>query len=186
MSTAISISSNALIRLGANTINSFGDGMVEAIVADNLYTTTYRSLLSERRWSFAQAQAQLGKLTEAPKSGFVTVWQLPADFIRLIRVIPDYLNYGVYQNKLHVDSDLDELFVDYLFEPDEQDLPYYFQEYLELSLAAAFAIPVTDNENKSQAMMNLKNEAGRHARSVDSQQQQQTGFQNLSLLGVRN
>ena len=55
------------------------------------------------------------------------------------------------------------------FRPNEIDFPPYFVSALELKLAAAFAIPLTDDSNKAQAFDQMFQRQFAQARSIESQ-----------------
>ena len=60
--TDISICSNALLKIGAESITSFLDGTAEAEVAANLYPMIRDGLLASYPWSFAVGQKSLPRL----------------------------------------------------------------------------------------------------------------------------
>jgi hypothetical protein len=185
MTTAIDICSNALLRLGENPINSFQDGTTEALVSANLYPRILKSTLAERRWSFAVDQKQLSKLKNEPSHEFSNQYQLPSDFIALIKTHPTDIFFKLYGGRRLLTGWNGELYVDYIMQPDEQNIPDYFLDYLEVRLAVAMAVPVTEDEDKLELMSKLEPQIARRARMVDSQQQPQRGFWDFPLLNVR-
>ena len=77
--SAIQISSNALILLGHPPISSFEEPGAGAQGASNLYEQSYLNMLTVHRWRFATKKAQLSRLTEAPMNGYSYQFQLPSD-----------------------------------------------------------------------------------------------------------
>ena len=47
------ISSKALVLVGANTITSFTENTTESVIANQLYESTLENLLTRCRWRFA-------------------------------------------------------------------------------------------------------------------------------------
>lgn len=166
MATDIEICSNALIMIGHGPIASFTDGGAGANTASALYTTTYNNLLSQHRWRFASAKANLSKLSAAPRNEWNNAFQLPSGCITVINTYPN-VDYEIYEDKLY--SNADALDIDYIFKPDESKLPGYFQRLLEFSLASIFAIPVTDNSTKAEEYRVMFEDQLKRARNIDSQ-----------------
>ena len=89
MATSIEICSNALNLIGHGSIASFTDGGAGANIADALYETTYKDLLSQHRWRFASAKVTLAQLTATPINTWDHAYQLPADYIIATSVYPN-------------------------------------------------------------------------------------------------
>ena len=182
MASDIDIASNALLRIGANPISSFTEGGAEGTVADNLYEPTIRDLFTKARWRFASAKRQLARLTATPLNEFKYAYQLPSDMLYMYRVYP-YADYEIVSDKLY--SDETEVYIDYIYRPDESKWPAYFQLLAEYKLASEFALSITDNRAlnelyETKAMMQLR--AARHA---DSQGRPVDGIQRFKYVDVR-
>ena len=147
MATDISMCSNALLLIGHGTISSFTEGGAGALVASNLYQSSYENLLSLHRWRFASGKVTLSRLTATPINDFSYAYQLPADYMIANRVIPQS-DYEIFGDKIY--SDQQSLALDYIFKPAETALPAYFVKLMEVYLASQFAVPVTDNSAKGQ------------------------------------
>lgn len=80
--TDISICSNALLKIGAESITSFLDGTAEAEVAANLYPMIRDGLLASYPWSFAVGQKSLPRLAGVPLADYSYAYRLPNDFLR--------------------------------------------------------------------------------------------------------
>ena len=97
--SAVSISSNALILIGHQAISSFTDGSSGADVAAALYEHTYHAMLTDTRWRFATKKALLPRLTATPMNGYTHSFQMPQDLLYLIT--PDTKNYEVYGSQIY-------------------------------------------------------------------------------------
>ena len=166
MATAIEICSNALNLIGHGPIASFTDGGAGANTAYALYNTTYENLLSLHRWRFASGKASLSRLTAAPQNEWTYAFQLPANYIVATKVYPK-VDYEIYEDKIYANASTVDL--DFIFKPDESQLPSYFVRLLEFNLASIFAIPVTDNSSKAEEYRRLYDTALRRARFTDAQ-----------------
>lgn len=82
--TDISICSNALLKIGAESITSFLDGTAEAEVAANLYPMIRDGLLASYPWSFAVGQKSLPRLAGVPLADYSYAYRLPNDFLRVL------------------------------------------------------------------------------------------------------
>lgn len=145
--SAISISNDALLLIGGNSITSFSDGTREAEVASALYSDTYESLLVTNWWTFSLYQRQLAQETDSPLFGYQYAYALPSDLIRLKSVRYNH-KYRIYQDKLY--SDNNEVYINYQFTPNEGKLPAHFVQALKFELASLFAIAIGEDTSKAQ------------------------------------
>lgn len=165
MATAIEICSNALILIGAAPISSFQDPGAGATAASNLYEDTLNRVLSEHYWRFAVKKQSLNRLSQEPLNEYKYAFQLPTDLITIITVRP-FSNYQVFQKFLY--SNFSDVELDYVFRPEEVDMPAYFTKALEYRLAADFAIAVTNDVSKNELWERKYLNELAHARSIDS------------------
>ena len=160
MATSIEICSNALNLIGHGSIASFTDGGAGANIADALYETTYKDLLSQHRWRWASAKVGLSVNT------WSYAYQLPANYIIATSIYPS-MDYEIYEDKLYTNSQTVDL--DYVYHAPEAEMPAYFQRVLEFMLASVFAIAITDNSSKAEEYRRMFDYNLRRARFTDSQ-----------------
>jgi hypothetical protein len=181
MASKIEISSNAMILIGASPISSFTEG-TEGLVANALYETTYTALLSSFRWRFASKQALLSRLVATPLNSYQYQYQLPTDLLVIIKT--EYLDrYEIFGDKLYSDSP--SLEIDYIYRVDETLLPAYFVKTLEFSLAAQFAIPITNNSQRAAVWSNAYETQLRMAKNTDSTQRPSSAIVDSPLTGIQ-
>lgn len=181
----VQICSNALLLLGANPINSFTDGTVEAEISSSFYEGVLKSVLTERRWSFAIGQQQLSQLVSTPVEGYEKAYQLPSSLLKLVKVYPEWIRYELFENNLlYTDYD-GEIVIEFMFKPSESSFPGYFIEYLETRLALKFCIPITEDAKKFEIISDLVDKSGRMARTADSQQRKGVGIKRFPMVDVR-
>lgn len=145
------IANLALAYLGARRINSYAsDETTEAKAVRLQFDLAVDTLLRRHQWNFATARKTLSRLTEDPPIEWDSAWQLPADFIRLIRIpSPDRdrpHNRFAIEGKTILVSALEVVQIVYVSNavpiPEWDDL---FVDALKLKLAASIAGDVTQN-----------------------------------------
>jgi hypothetical protein len=165
MATKISMCSNALLLIGHGTISSFTEGGAGALVASNLYDSSYENLLTLHRWRFASGKVSLSRLTATPLNEWDYAFQLPANYMLINRVIPQS-DYEIFEDKIY--SNQQTLDLDYVYKPAESELPAYFVKLVEYYLASQFSVPVTDNSTKGQLYDGMYQNQLRQAKFADA------------------
>tara|TARA_R100001480_G_scaffold40158_1_gene52915 strand:- start:42 stop:623 length:582 start_codon:yes stop_codon:yes gene_type:complete len=185
MPSKIDIASNALLLIGDNPISSFDDPGAGAQVASGLYTETKKRLLSEHPWSFAFKQQRLNKLSHKPDTltGYNNAFQLPTDLIRLWN-IQNHSNYILVGELLY--SNENQILATYIFDVDEVNLPPHFVKALEYSLAADFAISVTEDNTLSRIFESKEARAKTQAMAIDSQNRPQQAIVDSPLINAHS
>lgn len=150
MSRKMEIIKASMVLIGANPINNTSEG-TEGVVAEVLYESTYRALISSYAWRFATKKTKLSKLTDEPLNSYKYTYQLPADTILVVGTMHNS-DYEIYEDKLY--SNWDKLEIDYRFRVNETNLPPHFVTTFQYLLASKFAIPITENAQKAQLYAN--------------------------------
>ncbi len=183
----VALCSRALIRLGAAPITSFSDGTAESEIAGALYGPTRDAVLSAYTWSFASGQVNLTALSTAPVADYQNAFQLPNDFLRAISAGQGGrgrgLNYRIARGALHTDAE--DVVLTYIFRPEEEEFPPYFDMVLIARLAAEFCIPVTENTSRADALYRIADVEYARAKQIDAQQDSPGRIENFSLIDVR-
>ena len=185
MPSSIDIASNALLLIGDNPISSFDDAGAGATVAGAIYPDTKKRLLSEHPWSFATKQQRLNRLSQTPDTltQYQFAFQLPTDLIRIWNIQPhsDYILVGtlLYSNQ-------NELLCTYIYDVEETSLPPHFTKALEYSLAADFAIAITEDNALAGLYSSKADLFSSKAMAIDSQGRPQSGIIDSPLIDVRH
>lgn len=87
--TAIQICNSALMKIGANLIDSLTDGSKEANACTQRYIPSKRSVLRMHPWHCAIRRVVLSPLTSTPAFGYAYQFRVPADFVRVVIVNPE-------------------------------------------------------------------------------------------------
>ena len=183
----VGLCSRALIRLGAAPITSFADGTAESEIAGALYGPTRDALLSAYGWTFASGQVALTPLVTPPLADYARAFQLPNDYLRAMSAGQGGrgrgLHYRIARGALHTDAS--EVMLSYIFRPEEEEFPPFFDMALIARLAAEFCIPVTENTSRADALYKLADLEFARARQIDAQQDSPNRIENFSLTDVR-
>jgi len=184
----IGLCSRALARIGAHPLTSFSDGTAEAEIAALLYGPCRDALLSAYGWTFATGQIALNRLTSSPIADYQYAYQLPTDFLRgLSAGGPGRgrgLNFRIARGALHTDAEAVTL--TYIFRPEAEEFPPYFDTALIARLAAEFCIPVTEGTSRAETLFNLAEQEFARARQIDAQQDTPNKIEDFTLINVRD
>lgn len=180
--SAIQISSNALILLGHPPISGFDEPGAGAQAASNLYEQSYLNMLTIHRWRFATKKVQLARLTATPLNDFTYQFQLPSDLLYLIRKDVGF-RYEIYEDKLYSNNLTEE--IDYIYRVNEDALPPYFIKAFEFFMAAQLAIPVVGNSTRADYYSGLYEMQLKRAKYADSTQRPGDTFLQNPYVDVR-
>lgn len=183
----IALASRALIRIGAAPISSFNDGTAESEIAGALFAPVRDALLSAYGWSFALGQVRLTQLQAEPVADYRYAFALPTDFLRALSAGTGGrgrgVNYRVARGALH--TNVDEIMLTYIFRPEEEEFPPYFDAALMARMAAELTIPLTENTSRAEAMFRLAELEYERARQIDAQQDTPGRIEDFSLINAR-
>lgn len=183
----VALASRALIRLGAAPIASFNDGSAEAEIAGALFAPVRDSLLSAYGWSFASGQITLGLLETPPLADYAHAFALPDDFLRALSAGTGGkgrgLHYRIARQALHAHAS--DVLLTYIFRPEEEEFPPYFDAALIARLSAEFCIPVTENTARAEVLFRMATIEYERARQIDAQQDSPGRIEDFSLIKAR-
>lgn len=142
----VKMSSNALVLLGGEPIASFEEQTAGSTIAKQLYSNSYRAILTNHRWRFATKSAELPMLVGETGTRFTYKFALPPDLLYLIRTHNSNEDFEIYGTELHTNHN--ECTIDYTYEVDETRLPAFVVKAIEFYLAFQFAVPLTGDMDK--------------------------------------
>src|SRR4051812_40773418 len=87
--SVVSICNIGLVALGEPPIVSLDDNRKAAIFCKARYDQVRREILAAHVWNFARKQARLAADLVAPLFDWTTAFPLPADFIRIYRLVKE-------------------------------------------------------------------------------------------------
>jgi len=156
MADSLSISSNALVRLGASPISSFSENELAQRV-NIIYDNTKENILSLFDWRFTVEKAQLAQSTTTPLTRWDYMYPLPSDRISdsVVAVYNDddtssvmTSGFEILSNNLMTNQSV--IYIDYQTTKNESAWPAYFVELMIYAIAAEAAYMVTNSMSVSQ------------------------------------
>ena len=182
MASTVEICNGALNQLGATTILSLTEDSKNARLCNSRYTQVRDSVFRSHPWNCLQKRVEIAADTTAPAWGFSYAYTLPADCLRLLKILDYDSNYKVEGRKiLSNTSSMKILYIGRITDPNEYD--ELLRETLSASLAADIAFAVTSNNTTATNMYNLFQDKLKDARFVDSTEGQNVD-QDLGMADV--
>ena len=167
MASTVDICNGALNQLGATTILSLTEDSKNARLCNSRFTQVRDAVFRSHPWNCLQKRVELAADTDAPAWGFSYAYTLPADCLRLLRILDYDSNYKVEGRKiLSNTSSMKILYIGRITDPNEYDES--LRETLPAALGADIAFAVTSNNQTATNMYNLFQDKLRDARFVDS------------------
>jgi len=167
MASIVGICNGALNQLGATTILSLTEDSKNARLCNSRFTQVRDALFRTHPWNCLQKRIQIAADSTAPAWGFKFAYTLPADCLRLLKILDYDSNYKVEGRKVLSNTEtMKILYVARVTDPNEYD--ELLRETLSASLSADIAFAVTSNNTTSQNMYQLYQEKLKDARFVDS------------------
>ena len=167
MASIVEICNGSLNQLGATTILSLTEDSKNARLCNQRYTQVRDSVFRSHPWNCLQKRVELAADTDAPAWGFSFAYTLPADCLRLLRILDYDSNYKVEGRKiLSNTSTMKILYIGRVTDPNEYD--ELLRETLSAALSADIAFAVTSNNTTATNMYNLFQDKLKDARFVDS------------------
>lgn len=155
---------------------------------DIIYNSTFKKALTKTRWFFARAFMELTEKQETTDNPYKYSYTLPENFLILIDVYKDINQYVMIKqydllDKLYVNDD--KVFLNYIKLLEEEYLPSYFTDYLELELASDLCYNLTGDSNLLQLIELKRQEKFREAKNIDSRQRPPYKFRTSPFIDVR-
>ena len=190
MATDLNMCTTALYLIGADGIESFEDDSREARICSRIYEDTKKSLLSSATWNFSLAMVKLAGVELAEDSaerkfGYIYEYQLPPDYLRLIKKNSPSDDYMISRDKLYTnDSEVEIL---YQYNVSESEFPAYFTRALELGLTVLLSAAILQDESQVQIWQPLARAELSRAKVIDAQSTPPDGipYNNFALVSVR-
>lgn len=173
MATGVSICSNALLMLGAQTINDFQDqqNLDRAKLCANLYPSQRDSILRAHPWNCCIKRIVLAPLAEAPAFGYSNAFELPADCLRVLEVGTGgcQIDYLVESQTIQADTTVLEL--RYVFRNEsESTWDTHLIDLMTAKMAAVLAYPVTQSTSERDSRAAEFRELMKQAKAADGQE----------------
>lgn len=186
MATKVSICSNALLLLGAKTINSLDEGSDRASLASNLYDSVRDDMLRSHPWNCAVKRVVLAADVEVPAFDYAAQFTLPSDWLKTISVGDEGYEVDYKHESGKILCDGTALSLRYIFRNEvEATWDAMLVRAMELKMAAEMAYPVTGSASMSDMMHNKLLQHMKQARAVDGQDDPPQTLGDFPLLNSR-
>lgn len=159
----LTVINRALMLLGADTVTSIYAPYRPVQIARESIDSVLAQILSLHNWKFASKHVSL---TGVSVEGWFRS-DLPADFIRVVRVLPKRALYRIQGRQLWSDHETVTLY--YVFNADVEQLPEWLYELVALKLAQNMAFAVTKDGGMMQFLEAKFQEQLRICKNIDSQ-----------------
>lgn len=183
----IQICSNALLSLGAQSINDFGENNDRAMLASNLWPNVRDSVLRSHNWNCCIKRVALAPDATAPDFEYAYQFTLPSDCLRVLSVGEDAEDQPAYQIEGgRILCDENPLYLRYVFR--NTNAPSYdsmLADVLQQAMAAKMAYAITKSASKEQLEQRKLELLLRQARAVDGQENPPEEFGASSIMAVR-
>ena len=165
--TKINIVNRALGLLGAEFISSLTEDTKSARFSNELFDDTRDALFRQHPWNCCIKRASLSKTSNTPAFYFTSEFQLPADWIRIVKPEDDQVEYKIEGDKLVTETDTFKC--TYIFR--NETISTYdalLIDVLAIKLAANLAMPLLQDPKTLDMMYKLYYEKLASARSADA------------------
>ena len=148
-------------------------------VCNRWYDHTRRKLLRQHPWNFAIKRAELAASSTTPLFGASAQFPVPADFLRLLRVVDadnQIISSDAYffENRALMFRWADDDVARIIYITDEEDVTKFdnlFIELLAVEIAMSIAYLVTQNNANIDRLSNIRKTLMASARAIDGQEQ---------------
>jgi len=171
--TGVSICSNALLLLGAQTINDFSDqlNLDRARLCANLYPTVRDDILRSHPWNCAIKRAVLAPDAVPPAFGYDQSFELPSDFLRVLEVGDSDIQIDYLVEGRSIQANTTVLQLRYVFRNEvESTWDSNLVAVVTQAMCAALAYPITQSTAKQAGEEQKLEMMLRKARAVDGQE----------------
>lgn len=169
------------------TLNN-ADDMI--IAAEQAFDILLPSVLSSGNWRFSMQIQQLSLSVEIPpiQTGWQNIYNLPAGYLKNIRIIPHNYRYEIYQDRQIWCNwgTLSPVFMEYAFMPEISQLPASFVNYFIFEIASFLALSSAQKPDYAAALEEKRIRQWALAAATDAQNRPQFIQVNIPVLNRRN
>lgn len=136
----VNLISLAITLLGHTPISSLDDGDNMVISAEQAYDMLLPASIAANNWRFATQIQQLSQVNATPPTPWVAIYNLPAGWLKTIRVWPQTYAWDIYANSQIFTQFQGDWWMEYTYLPDTSKLPAHFVKYFIYELATYLAM----------------------------------------------
>lgn len=170
MASNVEIANLALSRLGADLILAIDENTENGRKVNAIYEIVRDIMLAMHPWNFALKRVDLALIDETPNFGFDKVFQLPPDYLRVIKTDQATdVDYKIEGRKLYID--VSSVKIQYIFRvTDPVEFSPGFVIAFSDELAARLAYPIVGSRSVGADIQKIALLSLRVAKSQDAQE----------------
>lgn len=153
----VDIYNNALLGVSKKFVSTVDDGTFESRTCNILWDQVLRRTLAAHNWSSCIKRVALDELSDAPNAGYEYQYQLPNDYVKVIKAYSstdrdDFdFEWVIEDGKLKSDESV--LYIKYVFIPQNTEgLNAHVTDVLIWNLKMALCFPFTGDDNRERAL----------------------------------
>lgn len=156
----------ALARIGESSIIALDEGTPQQQKAVTFFNNTLRSLLRSHPWNFAIGEVELARIPGETPFEFEYAFQLPADFLRLLKV-QGATTYKVQGKRVLSNEKVCKIkYVKFVEDPSQWDAS--FADAFTYQLAADMTYGIVAQASMYELMLTAANQKLKAARHIDA------------------
>jgi hypothetical protein len=173
MTSVVSICNLALVRVGHTPITALNEEGKGALACNANYEPCRDATLRAHPWNFAIRRVSLAQLSTTPAYEFAYEYQLPTDFLKIIRTQDEaasvWSEYRIEEGKLRTNAGTVKIeYIAKITDPNKFDP--LFVDVLATRIAAEISTWLTDTSTSTQRLWEVYDAKLREARGVDAQE----------------
>jgi hypothetical protein len=177
MASKVSISNDALIRVGADTIISLTEDTEQARVCNQVFDDAYDALLQSHNWNFAVERAQISQSATDPLFGYDHKYLLPTNpyCLKVLKIDTDF-EYRIEGRYLFTDAA--PVYIEYIARvADFNRLSPLFRQALSIYIASQIAYTLTGSTSLKASLVQEFTQMYKLARFEDAKEGTPEKFQ---------
>jgi hypothetical protein len=189
MSTKVEIVSLAIGLLGHAPVITLDEGDSDSLTtaAEQAFNFLLGASLAKSNWRFATRISQLTNLVETPVTHWNSVWQLPAGYLKHIKLWPTpRYDYEIYEDRkiYAMWGTGEEIFMEHIFQPDVSRLPAWFVEYFIYEIATFLSLSNAKKTEFFSVLKAEKTQALAVAMGIDAQNRPNQSQVDIPMLNI--
>jgi hypothetical protein len=181
MANKLDIINKSLALMGETPISDFSGDKGQVI--DLLYDIVKENFLTAARWRFAMKKVAITVDGTAPLNDWNYRYAIPTDLLMLIRVY-GVGNWEIFETWIYAQKS-NGIEIDYLYSPNEKDLPKYAEWALACELSYQLSLSITNKLSLVQVLEKRAEDALAKAMFKDAQSQPARSVLSKPYVAVR-
>jgi hypothetical protein len=187
MASVVQICNLALSKIGSPPISALTEDSREAQACSMIYEPLRDEVLQIRPWASCTKRVALAMLSDVPAFEFSAAWQLPADFLDMVRLGDtdnETINHRIEGRTLLTSTTTANII--YIFRNDDSGTyEPVLVDLIASRMAVDLAMTVAQSAAMAQALYTAYEQKRQRAKSVDGQANGQPSFTTVTFLDAR-